>query len=258
MVPVADHEGDVQLVLGLDLLGLDRAFTDTEVSLAQELAASITETVHRIELGYAKLNYESVEALTAKAAEVEAETPTCVEQAVAADPENPMAELKAKVDCCTKLFAELTADTHLKFLKTRKECKPDVLTALKVVLYLMTRVEATRAKIGALTWKDLKACIESGEVTWDDLFKSISELDIMASTDAAGFEGAFALLPGPEDPPLDLELIKKESLITSLLFDWSKTAKALADQLATSFNLEALLETVCTEGRIRRASFTTS
>eukprot|EP00966_Prymnesium_polylepis_P265246 6127969-Prymnesium_polylepis.1 len=42
--PVADHEGDVQLVLSCDLLGLDRAFTSDELALVGELATKLSET----------------------------------------------------------------------------------------------------------------------------------------------------------------------------------------------------------------------
>merc|ERR1712070_548937 len=84
--------------------------------------------------------------------------------------------------------------------------------------------------MGALSWESVKIQIESGQLPWDDIFGSIGDLDVMASSDVDGWDGAQAII-SPElkeepEPAIDLDAVKVSSFIAFLLLGWFKAAKA--------------------------------
>jgi len=225
----------------------------------------MSESVYRIEMQYAVTNEKSTTMLTGLYDVSVGDLAAAVEAAQAAVEEDSLGELKAKEAGPRKLIGGLVlgeagadpaaapaetpaaeaaeGDTpaegaaegeapaaapsepvdHLAFLRSRRECKPDVLNALKTVLWLLT--PDARAALPSMAWADLQSGIVDGSLPWDEMLSTVGSFDVMASTDAEGFDGALSMLP--EDPPLDEEALKASSLITFLLFGWLKAAKAL-------------------------------
>lgn len=229
IVPVPDLDGDVPFVLVLDLLGHERTFTDEEIAVVQKLVPSLRDTLHTIELQLASLNLKSVGELTEAGEAFAVELAAAVDEATAKLEEDPLAVLRATEACHKMFLGRLSADQHLRFLKTRDDCDPSVLLVLKAMMFLF--VPGARGTLPSLGWKGIKAEIESCKLPWDDLFSMISELDVVASADAEGWSGANAIMaPESEEepqPPVSPDAVKASSVITFLMLQWFKAAEAL-------------------------------
>ena len=173
----------------------------------------------------------SMEAAAAAAADATA----AATEAAAADAEAPpeaAAEPPAEAPAAEPPAAEPPAEPldHLAFLRSRRECKPDVFLVLKAVMALLS--PDARALLPAMSWPEMQAGIVDGSIPWEDLLNTVGSFDVMASADAEGFDGAAALLQpvdaeGEQLPPLDAEALKANSLLAFVLLEWFKAGQAL-------------------------------
>jgi len=245
--PFSDYEGDVCGVLGFDTLGLERAFTAAEIGLIEKLAERTGATLLRIEEGLADKHHALMETLTTAYPKGEAGFPAHTP----AEGESPIDAAKGALALPAAALAELAAlpadspAAGWEHLETRRKLPEAYLLALKGVLALTS--PSVAADMAAATWDGIKEAKQLGELMWfPELFKALSEFDVMAGAGGEGWsvakQMATELSTAPEEgaPPKEALAADASLLLGKVLCDWLLAAcelytkKVEADEAAAA------------------------
>ena len=238
--PFANAAGEVVGVLGFDTLGLERTFTADECAMIEGLAATVGTTLDRIEESLSD-EYHALNDVVGPAYEAAA---AGVDLAALEAGEDPMATAEAKASIPLGVLSTLTGD-NLRYIETRRTCKPALLSTLKAVWSLVSPTD----ELKSWDWAAVKSATNHGQLLWkDELFSTIAGFDVM-SADAAAWAAAdeYAAEVGE-----GADELKGHSLVGWLLLQWLTAASALqklkAEKAAADAAAEAEAAAAAAEG----------